>query len=153
MTDSRTIQLGAHCRAVVSCTTGKGVVWLRLESENGPSLKVFSCGMSPEMAKAIAGTLEDVRDKAAKTHQGKGIKIKVSWSERQTDFVCFIHIISTAGAAVAVFKEEPGHTPAKNLAEALRWAATAAADSLPSGDDSIKSADQKRDDLMKGMFS
>ena len=151
MTDSRTIQLGAYCRAVISRTAGKGVVWLRLESENGPNLKVFACGMSPETAGAVAGTLEDVRDGASETHRGRGIRIKVSWSERQTDFMCFIHIISAAGAAAAVFKEEPGHTPAKNLAAALRWAAATAG--MPSGGDSIKSADQKRDDLMKGMFS
>ena len=160
MTDSRTIQLGAHCRAVVSCTTGRGAVWLRLESENGPKLKVFVCGMSPEMAEAVAGTLEDVRDRVSETHQGNGIRIKVSWSVRQTDFICFIHIIfadagaaATAVGAAAIFKEEPGHTPAKNLAAALRWAAAVAGGGMPSGDDSIKSADRKRDDLMKGMFS
>ena len=153
MTDSRTIQLGARCRAVISCTMGKGTIWLRLESENGPNLKVFVCGMSPEMAEAIAGTLEDVRDRASGTHQGNSIRIKVSWSVRQTDFICSIHIISAVGAASAVFKEEPGHTPAKNLAAALRWAAAVAGGGMPSGDDSIKSADRKRDDLMKGMFS
>ena len=149
MTDSKTIQLGAHWRAVISCTTGKGIVWLRLESDGMSKFTVFTCGLSPDMASAIAGTLEHAQLGVSETHKGTDVKVKVSWVDRQSDLVGVLILETAVGGAGSSFKEKTG----RHLAAALRWGSTAAADSLPSGDDSIKSADQKRDDLMKGMFS
>ena len=140
--------MGANWSAVISCTKGKGIVWLRLE-QRGLTLTVFTCGLSPDMAAAVAGTLEHARLGASGTHRGQGVNIKVSWVNKQSDLVCVIGITSAAGGAGAAFREETG----RRLAEALRWSAAAAADGMPAGADSVRSADRKRDDLMRGMFS
>lgn len=149
MTDSRTIRLGAHWSAVVSCTKGKGIVWLRLESDSS-TLTVFTCGLSPDMAAAVAGSLEHAWFGASGTHVGNGIKIKVSWVNRQSDLVGILTIeTAAAGGVGSAFRQETG----RRLAEALHWAAKESSNNMPSGDDSIKAADRKRDDLMKDLFS
>lgn len=148
MTDSRTVRLGANWSAVISCTRGKGIVWLRLE-QDGSTLMVFTCGLSPDMAAAVAASLENAKLGASGTHKGPGIKIKVSWVNRQSNLVGILTIEAASDGVGAAFKEETG----QRLAAALRWGAKESSNNMPSGVDSIKAADRKRDDLMKDLFS